>query len=592
MNRLGRAVAALGTLVLLAPAACSETDDGTVKEPVDLQEASETDDGKDPERRGPVTIKGARKGGTVTALTSVGLTTPIDPSNVYYPDMQAILTGLVTRQLTQYVYDPGTDQMVLVPDLATDLGEHNEDYTEWTFEIRDGVRWENGDPVTAEDVAWGMCRSLDTKTFPEGPGLYYSSAYFLGGDEYQGPYTEKDPGCEEQEAISVDGDSVTVKMSKPFPDFDYYASMPAMGPIPQGKASDPEKYGERPLATGPYKIERYSVAETLVLVRNGKWNPSTDPGRTQYPDGYKFKAGRPADENDRILLEDSGRGQYALGLDDITARNLKAFQDEHADRLVLGVEPTTFLYAPDHRRITDKAVREALLWAMPYEEEILAEGLVPHLTAVPATSILPPGVPGREEYEPVPDHAPFETDAARARTLLEESGNLGFEIKFYFRKDVPTDVAVKEARVKALEKAGFEATPLPTTADDFAADRGDPDGPANLRAYAWHSDWPSGASWIPPVFQSTEVDEVGFGINEAAFAEPEVDEEINEVFELPSEVRPSAWQALEEKVMTTYLPVIPRYYGGVAAAHGSKVKGHEIDSTTGLPTFKRLWLAR
>ena len=32
------------------------------------------------------------------------------------------MSGLVTRSLTQYEYDPKTKQMILVPDLATDLG--------------------------------------------------------------------------------------------------------------------------------------------------------------------------------------------------------------------------------------------------------------------------------------------------------------------------------------------------------------------------------------------------------------------------------------------------------------------------------------
>ena len=43
------------------------------------------------------------------------------------------MTGLVTRSLTQYDYDPETRQMVLVPDLATDLGTPNDDFTEWKF---------------------------------------------------------------------------------------------------------------------------------------------------------------------------------------------------------------------------------------------------------------------------------------------------------------------------------------------------------------------------------------------------------------------------------------------------------------------------
>ena len=44
--------------------------------------------------------------------------------------------------------------------------------------------------------------------------------------------------------------------------------------------------------------------------------------------------------------------------------------------------------------------------------------------------------------------------------------------------------------------------------------------------------------------------------------------------------------------MEKYLPVVPRYHGGVTAAHGSKVNGHEIDNTLGMPTFKQIWLSQ
>ena len=40
-----------------------------------------------------MTIDGAKKGGTVTVLTSTGLTTPIDPSDLYYTDTNAIMTA-------------------------------------------------------------------------------------------------------------------------------------------------------------------------------------------------------------------------------------------------------------------------------------------------------------------------------------------------------------------------------------------------------------------------------------------------------------------------------------------------------------------
>ena len=46
----------------------------------------------------------------------------VDPTEVYYTDTASILSGLITRSLTQYMYDPTTKEMILVPDLATDLG--------------------------------------------------------------------------------------------------------------------------------------------------------------------------------------------------------------------------------------------------------------------------------------------------------------------------------------------------------------------------------------------------------------------------------------------------------------------------------------
>ncbi|VEB70101.1 Periplasmic oligopeptide-binding protein precursor [Providencia rustigianii] len=40
----------------------------------------------------------------------------------------------------------------------------NKDFTEWTFKIRDGAKWSNGDPVTAQDFvySWQRLASPDT----------------------------------------------------------------------------------------------------------------------------------------------------------------------------------------------------------------------------------------------------------------------------------------------------------------------------------------------------------------------------------------------------------------------------------------------
>lgn len=594
--RLTKPIVALSTASLLTLAACGGGDGGTGDDRsgdtsgnIDKETLGNTGEGTDPDRQGPVEIEGAQEGGTVTVMTSTGLTTPIDPSDLYFTDTNAITTGLMFRQLTQFDYDEESGQMILVPDLATDLGQPNEDYTEWKFELRDGVKWETGDPITAEEVAFGICRSMDNKVFPNGPGLYYSNPYFKGGDKYKGPYTGGKDTCE---AATVDGNTVTVQMSKPFPDFPYYASFPAIGPIPLGKVSDPEKYRQRPLSSGPYKIKEYTPAKALVLERNDQWDAATDPARTQYPDGYNFKAGQDLEKINQILLSDSGEGQTTLTYDDVLANKFREFQTKHSDRLVLGGSPCLYFYAPDYRKIKDKEVREALVWAIPYKDAILAAGLIPDVTAIPASQLMPPGIPGREEYNAVEGHGEFVTDPDKAKQILTDSGNVGTEIKFLWRTDNPIDTKAKDVLVKGLEAAGFKATPVATTEAKFVEDRDDPDSEINFRSYGWCSDWPSGATWIPPIFESTDIDEVGLGTNEAAFNEAEVDKKINAVFDLPADDQPAAWQKLEQEIMTEYLPVVPRYYTGVAQAHGSKIQGHFNDNTLGMPTFRDIYISQ
>ncbi|MDX6326827.1 MAG: peptide/nickel transport system substrate-binding protein [Nocardioidaceae bacterium] len=594
--RFKKPIVALSTAGLLALAACGGGSSGgnsaSNGNSVNKDTLGNTGNGQDPTAKGPVTISGAQKGGMVTVLTTTGITTSIDPQDMYYTDTDALGTGLMFRSLTQYKYDPKSGQMILVPDLATDLGQHNADYTQWTFTIRSGVKWETGDPVTAQDVARGIIASMDAKAFPDGPGLYYSNPYFLGGDKYKGPYTENDPNGTKQQAVSVSGNKVIVKMSQPFPDFPYYGTFPAMGPRPAAADSDPATYGQHPLATGPYMIKSYTRSKSLVLQRNPNWDPATDPARTQYPDGYDVKAGVQYAQIDEILLADKGQGQTTMTYEDIQAQDYRKFQEQAQDRIVNGGSPCTYFLAPDYRKITDLKVRQALAWAYPYKDVILASGLIPNVTAIPATNIMPPGIPGRVEYNPLAGHQALQTDPAKAKQLLQESGNTGYEIRFLWRTDNEVNTKSKDVLVKALQAAGFKATPVATTEAAYTDERANPKTDINLRSVGWCSDWPSGSTWIPPNFQSTDIANVGLGTNFEAFSEPTIDAKIKQTMKAPVADQPKMWNDLEKEIQTKYFPVIPQYYTGIAQVHGSKIQGHNDDNTLGMPTYKNIWVSQ
>src|ERR1700742_3743696 len=126
---LKTSLVAISAASALTLAACGGSGSSPTTSPSGVNVGGATGSFQDPTAQGPVTISGAQKGGTPTVLTLTGLTTTLDPSEIYYTDTSSIFSGLIGRSLTQYKYDPKNHNMVLVPDLATNLGSHNDNYT-------------------------------------------------------------------------------------------------------------------------------------------------------------------------------------------------------------------------------------------------------------------------------------------------------------------------------------------------------------------------------------------------------------------------------------------------------------------------------
>jgi peptide/nickel transport system substrate-binding protein len=297
----------------------------------------------------------------------------------------------------------------------------------------------------------------------------------------------------------------------------------------------------------------------------------------------------PSAKIDQIMIQDTGEGQDSLTIDNILSSDYVNFTQDSPDRLVTGTEPCTFMWYPDNRKITDINVRRAIAYAYPYHDAWTAAGYIEGVTRSPATNVMVPGVPGRKEYNPLPGHEPASTDTDKAHQLLEKANALGYELKFYYKTDDPLSVATKDAIVASLEKSGFKASPVATTVADYGTVLADPNSPVNIRSVGWCSDWPSGASWIPPVFKSTDLSQT-MGANYEAFSEKAVDDKINEIQRLPLEQQPAAWNDLDKEIQLKYFPVVVTGYGGVAAMHGSNVMNDENDDVLAMPTYKDIWL--
>ncbi len=586
--RLNKPIAAAGVVALMALAACgggSSNNGNPTQSAPSGGGGGNAGAGKDPNAKAPApAIPGAQKGGTVTVLSQAGLTT-MDPAEAYYVNTSSILEGLVTRSLTQYVYDAKTKDMVLIPDLATDLGRPNKDFTSWTFTIRKGIKYEDGTPVTMADLKYGMERTFDRDTFPGGAN--YSNIYFLNGDKYKGPY-KSGPNYN---GITIKGQDLTIKMSTPFPDMPYWGSFPAMGPVPAGKKSDPAKYRLHPLATGPYKFSQYTPGESLTLVKNDQWDPNTDPGRRQLVDKFNMKFTVDSSQLDQVLLNDQGQGQTTITYDNILSSDFGTANSDPAkqQRLVTGTAPCTDFWFPDNRKIKDIRVREAIAYGYPYKAAWLAFGEIIGQTKSPGTAIEVPGIPGRVEYKPAAPATPAGTDPAKAKALLKQAGYKPGEyvLKFGYDSSDPSSVDGKNQIVKGLRAAGFNPQPLAAAnSDALKAIRADPNAPVNIRSGGWCSDWPGGASWIPPLFGP------GGGANYAYFNNKAVNAKIKAIQVLPLAQQPHAWGLLDKEIMTKYFPAVNRGYYGAVMMRGSKIAGMYNDPTFSMPTWKNMYVTK
>jgi len=574
------AVTIAATASLLVLAACGGGGDSSPEDVVPSQEAGGgAGAGKNPDMKGPVAVpEDAADGGTITVMASVVPAT-LDPTRAYYTDSTAIL-NMVTRALTQYVYDPESEDMVLAPDMATDLGTPNKDNTEWTFTLRDGLKYEDGTDVKAEDVAYAIARSFAIEELPDGPT--YQLTFFQDGDKYKGPYKDKSP----YKGVEVNGNDITIKMSQPFPDMDYYASFPVFTGIPEAKDTK-EEYGNHPLATGPYMFQDYKPGSSLTLVKNPNWDPATDPGRIQTADKWVFKFGEDQAKEENIILSDTGEGQTTLMYDSTTPPTYKKISAEDPDRLVIGTSPCTYMWFLDMTKITDINVRKAIGYAYPYADAWKAGGELVGLTRVPGTSLLPPGTAGRVDYD-VLGIKGENTDPEKARQLLQEANAEGFEIKFFYQTDNPLSVAAKDQIVKGLEAGGFKATPIATTADKVREAQADYDAPVNIRSSGWCSDWPTGGSWFPAQWDGSLVGVEGMP-NPANFKEADADAKQKEILSMSADKVAAAWGEFDKWMEETYYPAVNTGYSGNAFMRGSKIGGMFNDNVRGMPTFTTMY---
>src|SRR5699024_5423897 len=167
------------------------------------------------------------------------------------------------------IYEDGE----LVPEIAEDMPEVNDDNTEYTFTLRDDAEWSNGEPVIADDFVYAWRRALD-RDFESQYDYIFDAANIKNAtkitDEDDDMYGE----TEELGVEAVDDHTLKVTLDKATPE-QYFNSLMQFAPFfPLNEEFVEEQgddYAEEPenlLYNGAYVLDEWNHGEGWTMKKN------------------------------------------------------------------------------------------------------------------------------------------------------------------------------------------------------------------------------------------------------------------------------------------------------------------------------------
>ena len=462
----------------------------------------------------------------LTAAMLVDFTT-MDPM-----DTSDTLSGGIQRLMMDGLFG-FDDDMKIIPMLATDY-EANDDATEFTIHLREGIQFSDGTPWNAEAAKANFDRWGDKNLGLKRTTLLCNVL---------------------KETEIVDDYTVKVTLENPFGAFIPTLAHPAcvvMSPAVIAKGN--EECAKNPVGTGQYTFVEWVAGEHATIALNKDWwgyNADICGGTALVdPDaGFKTITFKPVSENaTRVAMLQSGDAQFIWPVPTESIETLRGDSNVAVGQEE-GIVVRYLMMNNQKAPFNDVRVRQAINYAINKDAYC---AVVKNGVATPATSIIGPNVQfykGNDVYA---------YDIEKAKSLLAEAGYPdGFTMSLYIGS-----TTYREKMAQMLQyywsQIGVTLDIKSSTMADWSAAVVDSwqSDVVNSYGVSWNSD-PDPYGFLGKFFSSQTLHASS---NAGGYNDPEMDELLNEGFgSTDNAKRAESYKKVIEKVMNEYTGIYYAY---------------------------------
>lgn len=481
-----------------------------------------------------------REGGTLRVNDSANVNDTLDPGVNYINSGWAVFYATCAK-LVNYPDANLLGSPAVVPEVATTLPIVSDSGRQYTFTIRPGFRFNTGEAVTAASFATAINRDL-------APKLHSSAVAFL--HDVVGAERVIAGKATTASGVVASGDTLTVRLTAPAPDFVTRLAMPFFCAVPAALPAQDQGYNPVPMA-GPYYIADATPRGEIIL----KPNPYYGGSRSRHLG--EIDINQDADPIASMLAIGHGSADYDIGnLDTTLLRSYEA--DGKLGTARFSVHPDLELrYLIFNLRrpvFRDVRLRQAVNLALDRRRILAVSGLY----GKPTDQILPPAMPGYRKVAVYPLDGPKLAAARRlvaGRHLVANLYVSADQISYLIATEVADD----------LQRIGIEVN-----VEDFTDRATIHTAPWDLVINDWTADYPDPYDFINAMLFGATANISG-SENLGAFRNHAFDARMAAAASLGGTARWAAYAGLDADLMRTAAPIAP-----IADVYAPQLVSHRV----------------